>query len=556
MTATGTDCFGTTFTVRIPARVSDTGKGVLAALSSGDSERIAIALSEVLQESDRKAGRPVRPTLMSDWVEVEKIPAAGTYEITVVDRDVMADVIPYVDPIGRVRFDQPMYAGRRLNGSKYHLHLNQHGQLIGSTTNGKSSLMQCAIAYATLCAEQNRDVVVWVGGTQKLYDLVADWVEPYLSSGLRCPIDWIANGAQDTLEMMAAAMRVGRLRQGTRTHERGHWPAILLVLDEVSFLLEKHGDAWVKFDGETMFPDTMLVDIVRGVTSSKVFAMLATQSDIHACFGDKGNVLQAQMAYSAMFKINDDSAHGRQLGKAGYQLKMPRFKGEYWAKDEATDLPVRVKAPYPQTTDPDKPRLHNGLTVADIAWSRRGMHTGTPHELDSSSAAAAGDAYRTRHTVVDDTFIAYLTGGSVVTINRPAEQAPQPRPVDPVYVELAEAEEELAGWLSALRDAGEQIPDDSAAFLADYESKHGGIAAEPVDDPQVASVSSLVGRHPRIDRIAEILRTHAPCTRAQVIDRLEEQGDRITNPQWVTNDLNRLAQRQRATRDGEGWRAL
>lgn len=552
MTATTPESFGVRFIVRLPPRIE--AKAGLTELKPEDSERIAIALSSVLQDDDRRAGRPPRESLMSDWVEVTKEPQAGTYSITTVSRDVMGQVIPYEDPVGPVSFQRPMFAGRRLDGRKYHLALNRHGQLIGGTEWGKSSLMQCAIAYATLCAQQNRDVVVWIGGVQKLYDLVAGWAEPFLDRGLRCPIDWIANGPQDTLEMMAAAMRVGRFRQSVRMNERGGWPAILLILDEVSFLLEKHG-ASIRLDGAPMFADTLLTDIVRGVTSSKVYTMVATQHDVHACFGDKGNTLQAQMAYSAMFRINDDAAHGRQLGE--YKLKMPRCKGEYWIRDESTGMPIRVKAPYPQTVDKDKPVLHNGLTVADISWSRRGMHTGIPHELDARSAAVAGPSYANRCTVVDDRFINYLMDAQSITVSF---QNPAPAVANnaedsrlPEQRELDDAEAELAAALRGMRKYGDEPPEGMASFLEEYEARHPETvqSGEAPDRARPAEVQSMVGRVSRKDRVKAIIWEHGPLARAEIVGKLHSVGDTAATGQIVTNILTDLIGTGEYQRDAE-----
>lgn len=552
MTATATDSFGTRFTVRIPAKMGQGSKGAaLEELTADDAERIAIGLSEALRDADRRAKRPMRDYLMSDWVEIAKEPQAGTYTVTVVDQDVMARVRPYVDPIGPVSFREPMLAGYRLDGRKHYLHLNQHGQLIGSTTNGKSSLMQCAIAYATLCAMQRRDVVVWICGVQKLWDLVAGWVKPYLNLGLRCPIDWIANGPEDSLEMLAAAMRVGRYRQSIDMDERGGWPAILLILDEVSFLVEKHGRPII-FDGVPMFPDTMLCDIVRGVTSSDIYAMMATQHDVHAVFGDKGNTLQAQMAYSAMFKINDDSSHGRQLGRSNYKLKPPRHKGEYWIMDESTGMPVRLKSPYPQTIDKGKPVLHNGPTVADISWARRGMHNGTPHELDHNSAMAAGPAYQNRHTVVDDGYLRYLRGiaPGPVQITRSGFAEESLSAGEPDSVESAESD--LATNLIALQRLGEEIPEEMVEFLADFQARHPewspDEAAQPVGQA-TASVLSLAGRQTMADRIEDAIRAAGhPLPRGAIIARLSEGGRRV-NDNHVSNTLTAMVNQRRLRRD-------
>lgn len=535
---------GTQFVVHVPAKPGRGDK--LTDIGPKDAERIAIGLSEVLREADIRAGRPPRPRLHTDWVEITKLPEAGSYLITVVDRDVMAQVRAFRDTPGWGDFRDPMRAGWRLEGIPHHLRLDQHGQLIGMSTSGKSSLIQCCIAHGTRC----RTAVVWVGGVQKLYDLVAGWVEPLVGSGHHCPIDWIASGAEDTLAMMAAAMRVARFRQGIRMAERGNWPAILLILDEVSFLLEQHG-TFVRVDGAPFYADALAADIVRGATSGDVFAQFATQHDVHACFGDKGGTLQAQMSYTGMFKIRDNDAIGRQL--KNWELKMPTHRGEYWL-DDGEGFPFRLKAEYIQTIDPSKPRLHTGATIADITWARAELRTHHRHGLDERSAMVAGEAYQRRRTIVDDGYIAYLTGApaQIATVT-PVMSEPgtgsdgqdEGGGEGPGDRELRDAEADLAERLTALRNVGEELPEDMAGFLENYTARSGATAGSA---PQVPS---MVGRVSRKDRVQEIIREFGPLGRAEIVTKLHEQGDPRATGQIVTNILTELVASGEYRRDDE-----
>lgn len=531
------DPFGTKFTVHIPASAYNSSKAV-SELTPKMAERIAVGLSEVLRESDVRAGRPPRPRLHTDWVEITGQPEAGTYSVTVVDRDVMKQVREFRDTPGWASFHDPMMAGHRLEGIKHYLSLRQHGQLIGMSTSGKSSLIQCGIAHATRC----RDVVVWIGGVQKLYDLVAGWVEPLLGTGRVCPIDWIANGFEDTLKMMATAMKVARYRQGIRMSQRGNWPAIFLILDEVSFLLEPHGEV-VKFDNVPMHADVLAADIVRGATSGDVFAQLATQHDVHSVFGDKGGTLQAQLKYTGMFKIRDNDALGRQL--QDYHLKMPTHAGEYWL-DDGEGLPFRLKADYIQTIDPSKKRLHDGLTIADIALARSELRLHHNAGLDDRSAREAGEAYQNRHTVVDDAFLDYLTNSSVPSIATPAQITAPVVSADPFQRELDEARQEMIQAVKDLHAQGAEIPQDIVDTLG------GDLAAivGEMDAPS-APVTTLAGRQSRKERVKAIIRENGPLARAGILAKLAEGGDQAGS-QVVTNILTELAASGEYKRDDDG----
>lgn len=557
MTAPSAEVFGHRFVVQLPPKVGPDGKkNALEELTPADAERVAIGISSILREWDIKHGRPPRKNLRSDWVEISKEPEAGTYSVTVVDRDVMAAVLPYVDPKpGDVNwppsFHKPMLFGRRLDGRRHYRRIDEHGQLIGMSTGGKSSFIQDMIAYDSLCAERNRDVVVWIAGEHKLYDLVMGWIEPYLNSGRRSPIDWIVKGYDDALQMMAAVRRVAQFRQSARMNERGNWPWIHLILDEVSSLVEHHKQP-IMFDGEWQHADTLAADIVRYDSQGDVAATLAMQHDVHAVLGDKGNTLQAQMKYSMMFQINDDSSHGRQLGN--YKLKMPTHAGEYWILDQELGIPIRLKAPYPQSSDPRKEKLHDGLTVADIALSR---NMPADYGLDPASAAVAGDRYLSRPKYVDEAFIDYLRGIRPVTaINgAPAAETPPARIEPPEQRAVSDAEDELAMSLLRLRELGEEIPEEMVDFLSDYEARL-PIPAVAAQVQPAGEVSSLVGRLSRKDRVRGIIADQGPIGRAAIVARLHGQGDRAATPQQVTNILTELVSTGEYVRDAESQYSL
>lgn len=503
---------------------------VITDLTPDDAEQIARALSEVL-------GVPV----MSDWVEITKDRAAGRYRITVVEEDVMAKVYPFEDSSHWADIREPMLAGYRLNGGQEFLRLDQHGQWIGQSTAGKSSIIHCAIAYATRC----RNAVVWVGGGHKLYDLVAGWVEVYRNTGLPCPIDYIARGKQDTLDMMAALMSVARYRQDLPMEDRGDWPVVIFIADECAYILEDHSVS-VVFDGAKVCADAMAADILRFAASGDVASHWANQHDVHACFGNKGGTLTAQFKFTGAFQINDLDALGRLMGN--WKLKMPQFKGEYWLKGGDGQFPYRVKAPYIQSVDKTKPKLHDGPTVRDVAWNRRHFLTlpdGRGRTLDPGSANAAGPHYANRHRLVDDAFIAYLRNSrQAITQTALTASAIQEPPEDPELADIPECDRHLARTIAKALASGYDVP---AEFMEDpelvklVEKMQQEVATPEQDAAAMAEVSTLAGRQSLREHIWQIVAASSePMTRAEIVAELVEQGRRVSDPQMVTNDCGKL----------------
>jgi hypothetical protein len=353
-------------------------------------EALAIALAEI-------TGRNVE----SDWVRLRKERAAGTYSITVTNRDLMAEVIPYVDDPTPTSITVPALVGVEIDGREHRERLDQHSRAVGGSTSGKSSLFQCELAHATRCT----DAIVWVGGVQKLYDLVAGWVEPYYGKDMRSPLDWIAHGQTDTLTMMASAMAVARWRQRQPMHLR-QWRTILLYLDEFSFVAQSSQKIW--FQGEWVTASRLASGLLRGAASGNVYVKFGSQRSTTDHYGDQGGDVIANIGVNYAFRSKDFAEVGRLTND--YKLPVPKSSGENYRLSDAD--PLHLKAPYIQTNDPSKPRLHNGVTLADIAWSRRHLVAGGLTETEG--LAAAGPAYAARHQIVDDRFMTYLTTGDEV----------------------------------------------------------------------------------------------------------------------------------------------
>lgn len=382
-------------------------------LTGRHMEALAIALAEI-------TGRDVE----SSWVRHRKERQAGTYSITVTNRDLMAEVIPYVDDPTPTSITAPALRGIEIDGREYREPLKVHERDIGSSTYGKSSLFNLKIAHTTRCT----DALTWVGGVQKLYDLVGPWLEPYLNTGIRPPLNRVAHGQTDTLTMMASAMSIARWRQRQPMHLR-KWRTIMLFLDEFSFVAQSRQK--VCFEGEWVDASWLVSALLRGAASADIYIHMATQRSTLDHFGDKGGDVIANIALNNAFRSKDWAEIGRLTND--YKLPTPNWPGEYYLLSSGE--PLNLKAPYIQTTDPSKPKLHDGPTIAEVSWSRR--HLVGPDLTEAEGLAAAGAAYTTRHQLVDDRMMAYLTRGG--------DEAPREEPAaagdvyNAVRAQLAEA---------------------------------------------------------------------------------------------------------------------
>jgi hypothetical protein len=379
---------GVRATLRVPSKVmcrSNAQQG----LSGWDAEKIAVALAEVTGQD-----------ICSDWVQLEKTPAAGTYELTVVGEDVMARTIPYVDRPEWADVSEPRVYGYRLDGEPHRMPLSRHSTVAGATTSGKSAFLNMELAEET----RTRNLAVWVAGTWKLYDLVAGWVEPYADTGLPLPLDWVASGQRDTVDVLVAALRIARWRQCQPMAERDGFTTIIIHLDEASYPLRNRVTRG-EYMGVEHTASQLAAKIAQGAGSARVWIKFASQRGVSDHLGDQGADARANAGYTAIFRTRDPDDVGRLTGD--HKLLAPRHAGEYLLSSDTA--PVRLKVPYLQSVDPNQPRLHEGLTVSDVAWSRR--HFTCP--LDAGSAAAAGPEYARRHTRMDAAMRAYLTGSEV-----------------------------------------------------------------------------------------------------------------------------------------------
>lgn len=490
----------------------DQRTGASHKLSSEAAEPIAIALQEI-------TGKQIN----SDWVRIRKEKGAGIYSMTVLNFDVMAEVIPYVDDPTPTSITTPALVGIEIDGTPRYERLDSHQRDIGSTRSGKSSLLHLKLAHLTRC----EDAIVWIGGTEKVYDLVAGWIEPYENTGLRPPIDWIANGVTDTLHMMTALMRVARWRQAQPYSQR-KWRTIILILDEFSFAAE-NTQIRIEYDHDHHTVSGMAANLLRGAASGQGYAHFATQQSTIDNFGTEGSKVIANMHTNHAFASKDFAEVGRLTGD--YALPIPTHKGEFYSFGEDADV-IHLKAPYIQTTDPSKPKLHDGATVSDIAWSRRHIDH-TPLTV-SEGAEAAGDAYAQRHQYVDAAYLDYLTSMDPTPTSTGGNDTARKNIADKAY------EREMAKFEQELAEAGIDIRPDTEQPKAEVVERAPAIVV-------------AAPRESRDERICRILTTADDdgMNAQDIAEALAGEGDKCSTA-VVSSTLSRLARAEKIQRVSTG----
>lgn len=479
--------------------------------SGETAESIATALSLV-------SNIPIR----KDQVVVEPTPQAGQYLITVYESaDFATKVIPFLDKHGSIptSMGELCTVGYRTNRQPTQMDLRQHGQIIGATESGKTSLIHTMLAHATRCP----DCVIWIGGTWKLYDFVGPWLEVYLDKGIKPPLDWVRYGHQDVCEMMAAFLRGAEYRTNLRIHQRNHLPYVILILDEVTYLVSNRL-VRANVNGEEMTASAMLAGIARGTAGAGMYEWLATQRDTQDNLGDEGGTTAAQMGFAFVFRIRDPGTVGRVTGD--YSLPNPSARGECWA-DLGPNVPVqKLRVPYPQTPDMNKPTLHDGPRIDEISWTRRHI----THELDPGTAAAAGEAYADRFQYVTEEYLDYLRTTKPITASTSTTVGPMDGLLSPTTdAELIEAElyyNKMVAQVGAALGA----PQSHAA------TTNSNGRGDDTTDPGVGSEDELGALRTRTERVLAIVRASgAAMTRAEIIAKLAEMGDYVSDPQVVTN---------------------
>lgn len=485
-------------------------------VSVGDmAEAIAIAMAEA-------TSLPVQ----RGQVIVEPTKNVGEFKVTIYESAEFASrVIPFMDKFGSIptSIGELCPVGFQTNRTPGLLDLKQHGQIIGESSSGKTSLIHRMLAHATRCP----DCIIWIGGVWKLYNFVGPWLEIYRNTGIKPPFDYTVHGHEDVANMIGAFLRSAYYRQSLPMDARDTLPTIILVLDEVTFIVE---DKYTKViihgnDGITLSQG--IARVARGTHEMDQVMWLATQRDTQDNLGPEGGTTAAQMGFAFVFRIRDQHTLGRVFHK--YQLEQIVNRGECWA-DLGPDNPiVRLRVAYPQTDNlRGRPPLHDGPKLSQISWARRDI----PHVLDAGSAQAAGECYADRFQLVDDDFLEYLR---------------KPKPTTaPAALGMA------SGVVGSSLSSGGIDPAELAAAeqlyaqrVNHYLSQNGNGAVTPAEASTAVMVDTDQPKK-RADRVQNILEANArhggqPMTRGEIIERLEKDyEDVVSNPRVVSNILGEL----------------
>lgn len=537
--------FGARFVVRVPAAELAARGADKVTPSAQLAENLAIALSEQL-------GRP----LESRWVSIRKDRAAGQWTITVASEDITARLYPYVEPAGPASVRQPACIGYGIDAGPVRLALEQHIRIIGQTRGGKTSLLHVLLAVTTLCAgnaDIEDDAVLWLGGSVKMYDQLGGWLEVYQGSGLKMPFHWVAVGPDDVCQMLVALMVAARYRQSVPMGQR-RWPAIICSLDEVSATLGDKGIT-VVYNGRKYTASKMAAMVAKAVGSARCWLHYGTQRGTNDEIGEEGGTIAAQTSAAFAFRNGDWADVSRVIGD--WKIDPPVHQGETWVKGAYdADGPILSKNVYIQEVDPSKPVLHDGLTLADVSWSRRGRVA----ELDAgtdAAIAAAVPAYATRARVVDDAFMAYLSGVEPVRSAGPTgpDAGPMPGPVDqgadrwdgdlgdPAPNDVAAEVAHAAGQdLAAMTDADRR----GFCLAVGIAMRERGVstAAELVASLKGATTAPIVADAApdtsRAEKVLQIVTAHPDVTSREIITKLREAGDPCPSEVAVHNLLKRL----------------
>jgi hypothetical protein len=488
-------------------------------LDDHHARRIALALRDITR-------RDIAP----DWVSISEDPGrVGVYTIQANTEDVMKRIRPYrervdelVDAAGRPiwrRLAEPSYALWGMDGMPIGVDVARHAWILGASTGGKSAYIHREWADVTRC----EDALIWVAGTRKLYDLVGQWLEPYLGTDVRPPLDWVRADAEGVLQMLIAVMEVARWRQDQPFSARHNFKKIMVYIDEASFALNTKNK--VRYDGAEVTAGDMYAECTKAVASANIFLVAATQRGVHHQFGDAGGDASANIGREIVLMSGDEQEAGRVTGN--YKLPPLRHRGECYARLGDGD-PVRAKIEYVQTCDPSKPVLHDGPKVDEISWNRR-YHQ---RELDAGSAQAAGPVYAGRHQYVTDDYLADLRN--------------------------ARARGKKTQTAAPERDGEQAMASAVASIFRKLGGKPAVVPAAPAPAAEVPAAepvepTPLAGYRTRADRVEAAVRhiwrtTSTPAGPRDILAALQDAGDTTVTPQLVANALTQLGQQGRVVR--------
>lgn len=439
--------------------------------------------------------------------------AVSQYVVTIYKApDIAKKVIPFLDRNGSIPIEIGTLCpvGFRTNRKECSMNPWQHGQIIGATESGKSSCLHVLMGHVTRCP----DCFVWVGGVWKLWDFVGSWIEPYVGSDFRPPIERIAHGQQDVCDMLAAFLNVASYRLNLRNHQRTGLKYGILILDEFTYIADNRYVTTL-YNGENLNAGKLTRDVVCGTAGAKQYSWITAQRDTMDNFGDQGGTITTQPGFTFLFYLKDRDAIGRTMGN--YGLDLPRSKGECWLDLGMTGGVNKLRIPYPQADDPLKEVLHGGPKVSEIAWARRNIN----HEMDPGSLTAADEYFPNRFPFVTEEYIDYLS-------KPPSKKG--------------RANKTGADGVDAMLSG--MIPPELLMQLSELDREYKLLTQEGGEAEAAGDGSSERSQYTTLsDRVCAVVVANSakgkpPMSRKEIIDSVEREfGEVAANPNVVTNYL-------------------
>ncbi|MFE3808096.1 hypothetical protein, partial [Streptomyces sp. NPDC059131] len=155
--------------------------------------------------------------LRSGALRMERGHSDAEFLLHVVERDVLAELIPLPDDLTLIDSNQPFDIGLHEDATPLMFDVLRHGMIIGFTDSGKSNTLNIIVKKLGQCV----DTLIWAidpkGGR-----FVRPWIQPLLDNKVPRPVlDWIAtNGGPTTLGKTDAN---GNLTKLNKTPDEWHY---------------------------------------------------------------------------------------------------------------------------------------------------------------------------------------------------------------------------------------------------------------------------------------------------------------------------------------------
>src|SRR5215831_14432900 len=365
-----------------------------------------------------EASRPGGRRLAHGSVRWESGEDAGEVKMTMVTRDVFAEVAEFPMDDRPLTITKPVDIGLREDGELAWIFLREINVMIfGTTGSGKSNLLNVLIGQLGRCV----DAVTWCLD-MKHGRLAAGWVLPFLRGEARKPVlDWVAVNRHQSIAMLQATLDVVTWRNasrkgGSKVQPTEDFPALILLCDEIADLLDPDEPKDMR-DTDTKSNQVcrwLVKRIGQKCRSAAVAQALATQRATSSFSG--GNDVKANCKLRlALGVANIGEAQHVAPGQktAARQVAAMRHPGTCLAVlGDQAGIPFKMYQ-LDHVEDPSGRRGCNEQCVHACRIRRHALAIdGIRPDLDPGSAHAAGDAYAGRWE--DPVFAAWAEGEQVV----------------------------------------------------------------------------------------------------------------------------------------------